>query len=520
MDELLRECVRQDVLSRLRKSFPTTFKTHLGIPPVSPESFNAFMFEVLAHSSVIGGSDRNEELLPGYELTVADGSPSLRNAVWQVFFRGVQSGNKSVDAFLAAANGFLQDEGHMKELRTMIDRARQSDAANPLVCDGIQERFMAWVNERLAVCLPSLLSVLQEELTQLQGSFRELCESSLAMMDQSILPATKRRRTDGETSHAADISDALPGCVVVSEDGGKKTVCFSLDPALTAASSVMRRMNTAHEIRRGHAVKLWRRYFTSDASRSAHRATRDVSLDEDDTDASFADLQGVICRRVDGPHNAEAIDACRIRFNHAVWILLHRYQTLFGPRSGEGSGWQLAAPSAVHDMLREVFDVHHECFASPLNAHHSTFNSLFPDVDRPFGSRGSFFADESFSGGGAYEVGPPYDVGVMERMVEKLLSHLSTAKESGVSLSFYLVLPDWDVSSINRLFNCPFHQWSFTLPKRHHRYCSGLQHQRKNKHQYVLCETPTLMMGLETRPTTDRPVDPDVLKSLIKAWMP
>ncbi|CEM20493.1 unnamed protein product [Vitrella brassicaformis CCMP3155] len=125
MDELLRECVRQDVLSRLRKSFPTTFKTHLGIPPVSPESFNALIFEVLAHSSVTGGSDRNEELLPGYELTVADDSPSLRNAVWQ-------SGNKSVDAFLAAANGFLQDEGHMKELRTMIDRARQSDAANPL----------------------------------------------------------------------------------------------------------------------------------------------------------------------------------------------------------------------------------------------------------------------------------------------------------------------------------------------------------------------------------------------------
>ena len=58
----------------------------------------------------------------------------------------------------------------------------------------------------------------------------------------------------------------------------------------------------------------------------------------------------------------------------------------------------------------EVLSVHFgasaECFASPLNHHYAHYFSAFPDTDRWFGSRGSFF--ENFPKEGSFECNPPF----------------------------------------------------------------------------------------------------------------
>ena len=50
-----------------------------------------------------------------------------------------------------------------------------------------------------------------------------------------------------------------------------------------------------------------------------------------------------------------------------LWLLLHRYATMFGPHSGEGRGWQLATPPGAMDAFGADFGVNVECFASPFN---------------------------------------------------------------------------------------------------------------------------------------------------------
>ena len=59
--------------------------------------------------------------------------------------------------------------------------------------------------------------------------------------------------------------------------------------------------------------------------------------------------------------------ASTFEFEEALWLLLHRYATMFGPHSGEGRGWQLATPPGAMDAFGADFGVNVECFASPFN---------------------------------------------------------------------------------------------------------------------------------------------------------
>ena len=54
----------------------------------------------------------------------------------------------------------------------------------------------------------------------------------------------------------------------------------------------------------------------------------------------------------------------------------------------------------MHGRRFEKFNIAHECFASPLNVSltSSSFNSLFYDVDKHFGSQGSFFTSAPLTG--------------------------------------------------------------------------------------------------------------------------
>ena len=74
----------------------------------------------------------------------------------------------------------------------------------------------------------------------------------------------------------------------------------------------------------------------------------------------------------------------------------------------------------MHGRRFEKFNIAHECFASPLNVSltSSSFNSLFYDVDKHFGSQGSFFTSSPLTG--TYEVNPPFDPGSVRATYEHI----------------------------------------------------------------------------------------------------
>ena len=129
-------------------------------------------------------------------------------------------------------------------------------------------------------------------------------------------------------------------------------------------------------------------------------------------------------------------------FNAALYVLLRRYQTLFGtPNENgkrEGAMFHAAAPETLFRLFREDMEVMHEGFASPFNCYFRSYGSAFPDTDGVFGSSGSFFDFRPRNG--VYEVGPPYTEEVMEKTAKHCISLL---EKSDDALTFFILVPDW-----------------------------------------------------------------------------
>lgn len=117
---------------------------------------------------------------------------------------------------------------------------------------------------------------------------------------------------------------------------------------------------------------------------------------------------------------------------------------------------QWANPTEFYDILVGKYNASIEGFASPLNSRiilqskDAVFCSLFPDVDAPFGSIGSFF-DQSYVGKTA-TVCPPYTIFIFDGIYNKTLEQIEEAKKTGKSLRLIYGLPDWhDVQLIDFL---------------------------------------------------------------------
>lgn len=114
-------------------------------------------------------------------------------------------------------------------------------------------------------------------------------------------------------------------------------------------------------------------------------------------------------------------------FLTVVFNMQMRYESL----ANFDQGNQGALPQEAFQVLREDFGVYHECFASPLNvcpgAQEQTFNTLFQDTDKYFGSKSSFF--EFWPETGSYEVNPPFD----KNSVEHTFQHIVAIMEKSES---------------------------------------------------------------------------------------
>lgn len=111
-----------------------------------------------------------------------------------------------------------------------------------------------------------------------------------------------------------------------------------------------------------------------------------------------------------------------------------------------------------------------EGFASPINAQMiaidptTHFCSLFPEVDRVYGSIGNFF-DITF--GGKVAVGPPYTAEMFNRIVEVMLN--ACAKSTPVR--FYFTHANWsDLSGYQKLLSSPYMIYHEVVEKNKHYY--------------------------------------------------
>jgi hypothetical protein len=113
-----------------------------------------------------------------------------------------------------------------------------------------------------------------------------------------------------------------------------------------------------------------------------------------------------------------------------------------------GQQWNI--PRSVYKLLVTKYGVTLEGFASPINSQTLPFRaeypsirfcSLFPDVDEPFGSVGSFF--EANRVGITSTVNPPYVLDIMDKTAERVLSELARADAAGSPTRVFLTVPNW-----------------------------------------------------------------------------
>jgi hypothetical protein len=83
-------------------------------------------------------------------------------------------------------------------------------------------------------------------------------------------------------------------------------------------------------------------------------------------------------------------------------------------------------------------DSHTEGFASAINHYYHAYCSVFPDLERHFGSLGSFFDQSSFATPRVY-VNPPFDQTLMGEAFTRVQELLA----GGATNTFIFTVPDW-----------------------------------------------------------------------------
>jgi len=124
-------------------------------------------------------------------------------------------------------------------------------------------------------------------------------------------------------------------------------------------------------------------------------------------------------------------------YEHDKYVLyfciLYRYQIL------DGGNQQLAMDSSFKRDMKRHFSVNIELFGSCINRYYDKYCSLFYDIEKYFGSLGSFDTIKPIKG--LYFANPPFDDMMMANMARKLVDALEETREA---LGFIVTVPVWD----------------------------------------------------------------------------
>ena len=118
------------------------------------------------------------------------------------------------------------------------------------------------------------------------------------------------------------------------------------------------------------------------------------------------------------------------------FCIFYRYNIL------NADNQQLAVISNFKKDIRKHYGVNIELFASCINRIYNNYGSLFYDLEKHFGSLGSFNDITPIKG--LYFANPPFDNNIMSNMATKLLACLEASDKSDNPLGFIITVPIWD----------------------------------------------------------------------------
>ena len=203
-----------------------------------------------------------------------------------------------------------------------------------------------------------------------------------------------------------------------------------------------------------------------------------------------------------------------------VFVMVLRYDAL----SHTKSAYQAAVPRAVMAVLQRRLSVRHECYASPLNLypdHHApSFNSVFPDTDKFFGSHGNFYGFRPSSG--SFECNPPFDAHSIATCFSHVgsLLKLSDDPDGQEPLSFAVVIPAMTFNpSLAEAFSAvrPYLRRQVDIKASHHVYQMGLQHKRTGESKHWGPDKPSVVYFFQNDAGAAEYVVSDALEHELRA---
>lgn len=124
------------------------------------------------------------------------------------------------------------------------------------------------------------------------------------------------------------------------------------------------------------------------------------------------------------------------RMDELIAIIIYRYQLL------GSNNHQLGVKSDIMQKMKIDYKLNYECFASSINCTFNHYCSIYYDVEKYFGSFGSFFNLQPIQG--TFGLNPPYQKEIIETSIIKALGHLEEADKEGKLLTFIITIPIWD----------------------------------------------------------------------------
>jgi len=120
--------------------------------------------------------------------------------------------------------------------------------------------------------------------------------------------------------------------------------------------------------------------------------------------------------------------------DNIIWIILYRYQLLSSNNN------QLAVLETILNKMKEDFGLSHECFASAINGSLYNYCSIYYDVEKYFGSIGSYF--NIIIKKGTYSFNPPYQYDIIDNGIKRMIEYLDNSIDE---LNFIITIPIWDI---------------------------------------------------------------------------
>jgi hypothetical protein len=117
-----------------------------------------------------------------------------------------------------------------------------------------------------------------------------------------------------------------------------------------------------------------------------------------------------------------------------LWAIIFRYQLL------GSNNHQLAVLPNVMKQMKNDYNLNFECFASSINSTFKQYCSIYWDLEKHFGSVGSFF--NIIPSQGTFGFNPPYQKDIINKGIHKLFNFLEQATDN---LTFIITVPIWDL---------------------------------------------------------------------------